>query len=129
MGRRTRDFRSCLRNAELTDLVFKGNNFTWWNKSRTRLVAKKLDRVLVNDKWCNFPVAYATFGEPDFSDHASCGVVLDVVDRSVLRPFKFYNYLLQNQSLKLLIKEQWYSINMVGSNMYRVSKKLQKLKA
>lgn len=35
MDRNTAEFRDCLRTAELSDLVFKGNSFTWWNKSKT----------------------------------------------------------------------------------------------
>lgn len=77
--RNTRAFRDCLRISELEDLNFRGNTYTWWNKCRVRPVAKKLDRILVNDAWSNlFPYAYAIFGEPDFSDHASCGVVLSL---------------------------------------------------
>lgn len=50
VGRRIRDFRDCLLDSELFDLVYKDCSFTWWNKSSTRPVAKKLDRILVNKK-------------------------------------------------------------------------------
>lgn len=33
VDRRTREFRDCLLDSELSDLVYKGNTFTWWNKS------------------------------------------------------------------------------------------------
>lgn len=90
-----RDFRSCFLDAELSDLVYKGNTFTWWNKSKTRPVAKKIDRILTNENWCYlFPSSYGVFGHPDFSDHASCGVVLDEPVTRVKRYFKFYNFLL-----------------------------------
>lgn len=80
--------------------------------------------------WCSvFLGSYANFCEPDFSDHASCGVVLETINKSSVRPFCFYNYLLHIQDFSILIREQWYSINIVGSTMFRVSKKLQKLKA
>ncbi|KAG7548232.1 Reverse transcriptase domain [Arabidopsis suecica] len=130
VGRRIRDFRDCLLDSELFDLVYKGCSFTWWNKSSTRPVAKKLDRILVNDKWCSlFPAAFAFFGEPDFSDHTSCGVVLDAAVLKAKRPFRFFNFLLQNPEFIHVIRELWYSFNVVGSAMYRVSKKLKQLKS
>lgn len=129
VDRRIRDFRCCLLDAELADLVFKGNTFTWWNKSKTRPVAKKIDRILVNERWCtHFPSSFGLFGDPDFSDHVSCGVVIDGAAPIVKRPFKFFNYLLKNSEFLNLIREHWYTVNVVGSNMYRVSRKLKALK-
>ncbi|KAG7547838.1 Reverse transcriptase domain [Arabidopsis suecica] len=129
VGRRIRDFRNCLYECELDDLVYSGNTFTWWNKSSTTPVAKKIDRILVNDCWtAMFPSAFAVFGEPDFSDHACCGVVLRDDSQRTRRPFRFFNYLLHNPHFVDLIREQWYSINAVGSAMFRVSKKLKALK-
>lgn len=48
VDRRIRLFRDCLRFTEVEDLI-RGCTYTWWNKCPTRPVAKKLDRVLVND--------------------------------------------------------------------------------
>lgn len=123
VGRKIRDFRSCLLDAELSDLVYKDNTFTWWNKSKTRPVAKKLDRVLVNESWIiQHPSAMAIFGEPDISDHASCSVLLDPLAQKGRKPFKFFNFLFQNRDFINLIREKWYSLNVFGSAMYRVSK-------
>lgn len=70
----TRLFRETLLEADLADLTCP--LFTWTNKSKTNLIAKKLDRVLVNDEWLTLiPGSIAVFGEPDFSDHAVCGVL------------------------------------------------------
>lgn len=129
VDRHMRDFRDCLAAAELSDMVFRGNTFTWWNKSKTRPVAKKLDRILVNDNWpILFPASHSFFGEPDFSDHASCGVVLDTQKLRVRSPFKFYNFLLLNPDFTTLIEYHWFSLNVSGSTMYRLSKKLKSLK-
>ena len=129
VDRKMRNFRNCLMDAELSDLVYKGNTFTWWNKSKTRPVAKKLDRILVNDSWSStFPTSFGLFGNPDFSDHASCGVVLDEVITKVKRPFKFFNFLLQNPEFPNLVRDNWFSLNVVGSAMFRVTKKLKTLK-
>lgn len=129
VDRHMRDFRDCLAAAELSDMVLRGNTFTWWNKSKTRPVAKKLDRILVNDNWpILFPASHSFFGEPDFSDHASCGVVLDTQKLRVRSPFKFYNFLLLNPDFLTLIEYHWFSLNVSGSAMYRLSKKLKSLK-
>ncbi|CAD5324689.1 unnamed protein product [Arabidopsis thaliana] len=67
VNKRTRDFQECLLDSDLSDLTFRENSFTWWNKSKSRPVAEKLDRVLVNSHWGSvFPEAFAFFGEPDF---------------------------------------------------------------
>ncbi|KAG7551508.1 Reverse transcriptase domain [Arabidopsis thaliana x Arabidopsis arenosa] len=129
VNRRTREFRDCLLTADLVDLTFRGNTYTWWNKSKSRPVAKKLDRVLVNSFWSvSHPNSYALFGDPDFSDHASCGVILDSSSQKEKRPFKFYNFLLQNQDFLPLVAEHWFSFNVIGSSMLRVSLKLKLLK-
>ncbi|CAD5326520.1 unnamed protein product [Arabidopsis thaliana] len=124
-----RDFRDCLLAAELSDLRYKGNTFTWWNKSHTTPVAKKIDRILVNDSWnALFPSSFGIFGSLDFSDHVSCGVVLEETSIKAKRPFKFFNYLLKNPDFLNLVRDNWFTFNVVGSSMFRVSKKLKALK-
>lgn len=104
VDRRTRKFKKCLLEADLVDLNFRGNSFTWWNKRNVKPLAKKLDRVLINDQWLvDFPSAVAMFGLPDFSDHASLSVVLDPQNQKQRKPFKFYNLLLKNHEFIHLI--------------------------
>lgn len=43
VDKRTRAFRQCILDAELSDLNFRRNSFTWWNKSKTLPIAKKLN--------------------------------------------------------------------------------------
>lgn len=129
VNQQTRDFRDCLLDASLMDLTYKGRSFTWWNKRTVNPVAKKLDRILVNDKWLVvFPLSYGFFGPPDFSDHASASIVLNPVMLRQKKPFKFYNFLLQSQDFLDMITGQWVTINTVGSSMFRVSQKLKALK-
>lgn len=124
-----RDFRDCLANSDLADLNYRGNLFTWWNKNVASPVAKKLDRILVNDDWISmFPSSFASFGAPDFSDHASAGVIMNLCGVRQKRSFKFYNFLLQNQDFLPLICLNWFSFNVVGSSMLRLSRKLKLLK-
>lgn len=96
IDKRTRLFKQCLLEANLVDLNFRGNSFTWWNKSKISPVAKRMDRVLVNDQWAIFfPSSVASFGSPDFSDHCPSSVILNTLSPKIKQPFKFFNFLLQ----------------------------------
>ncbi|KAG7537033.1 hypothetical protein ISN44_As13g009590 [Arabidopsis suecica] len=129
VNRRMRDFRDCFEAAELSNLVFRGNTFTWWNKSKTRPVAKKLGRVLVNHHWLLvFPDSLAIFNEPDFSDHACSGAILHQNRLLIRTSFKFYNFLLLNQDFLPLVAGHWFACNVTGSDMFRLSHKLKSLK-
>ncbi|KAG7564362.1 Reverse transcriptase domain [Arabidopsis suecica] len=126
----TRLFRDCLLDAELSDLTYRGCTFTWWNKRTVNPVAKKIDRILVNEQWLlSFPRSFGYFGEPDFSDHASCCITLRLPSQRSRKAFRFQNFLLQNSEFVPLISHQWFSFNFVGSAMYRLSKKLKALKS
>ncbi|KAF8077429.1 hypothetical protein N665_1036s0004 [Sinapis alba] len=46
----TRLFAEATLQAGLVDLSFRGSSNTWWNKRCNDLIAKKLDRVMVNDE-------------------------------------------------------------------------------
>ncbi|XP_010507041.1 PREDICTED: uncharacterized protein LOC104783602 [Camelina sativa] len=61
----TRLFWDCLLHAELADLTYRGCSFTWWNKRSTNPIAKKLDRILVNEDWyLKFPSSFGMFDQP-----------------------------------------------------------------
>ena len=124
-----RELGQCFLDAELVDLNFRGTTFTWWNKQKATPIAKKLDRVLVNEKWQEcFPNAIAYFQDPDFSDHSCSTVSIQPDLQRKKRPFKFFNYLLQNPTFLPTVTEDWFSINVTGSAMFRISEKLRLLK-
>lgn len=125
----TRAFRETLLEASLVDLNYRGSTFTWWNRRKSCPIAKKLDRVLVNDQWSTvFPSSMCQFSEPDFSDHACCGVRLCSASPRAKKPFRFFNYLLKNPEFLPLICVNWFSLNVTGTAMFRVSQKLKALK-
>ncbi|KAL1192897.1 hypothetical protein V5N11_013282 [Cardamine amara subsp. amara] len=67
LDRGTSDFRSCLHEASLVDLTYRGSTYTWWNMSESNPGAKKIDRVLVNALWLDtWSMSFALFSEPDF---------------------------------------------------------------
>lgn len=126
VDRKMREFKECLLEADLSDLNFRGSTFTWW---KLHPIAKKLDRVLANDKWlATHTSACAIFGAPIFSDHASCSVSLSSQQNTRKKPFKFFNFLLTNENFRFVVEEHWFSVNIAGTSMYRVSKKIKSMK-
>ncbi|XP_044464414.1 uncharacterized protein LOC123194970 [Mangifera indica] len=73
------DLNNCCREANLDDLRYMGNHFTWSNSSvGQKRIACKLDRALVNEGWSDvLPDSYAHFLNPSISDHSpyvvNCG--------------------------------------------------------
>ena len=129
MDKNIRGFNQCLLDASLDDLNFRGTTFTWWNKRKLAPLAKKLDRALVNDEWYYmFPSSVAYFGSPDFSDHAVIAITLEPARLRLKQPFRFYNFLIKNEDFLATVCTSWFSFNITGSAMYRVSRKLKLLK-
>ncbi|KAG7551859.1 Endonuclease/exonuclease/phosphatase superfamily [Arabidopsis thaliana x Arabidopsis arenosa] len=129
LDRQTREFSASIQHASLIDLTFRGCSFTWWNKRRVNPVAKKLDRILVNDEWqSSFPLSFGFFGAPEFSDHSPSCITLSYAQPRSKKPFRFFNYLQKSPDFLPLICSSWFSINVVGSDMFRVSYKLRALK-
>ncbi|KAL5798421.1 hypothetical protein ACOSQ2_003241 [Xanthoceras sorbifolium] len=60
------DLHQCLLDIDLFDLPFKGSLYTWSNRRDSeQIIARKLDRVLVNDSWlATFPNSEADFTGP-----------------------------------------------------------------
>lgn len=52
----------------------------------------------------------------------------DNIEQRIKKPFKFYNFLLQNEGFIEMLRELWYSLNVMGSAMLRLSKKLKAAK-
>lgn len=65
------NFRNAIFDANLNDMGFVGNKFTWsMEKDDGSCVREKLDRVLVATSWKDlFPNAVVMHGGYNFSDH------------------------------------------------------------
>lgn len=70
----------------------------------------------------------AFVGAPDFSDHAVISITLEPNRLRSKKPFRFYNFLTQSKDFLPTICASWYTFNITGSAMYRVSRKLKLLK-
>lgn len=85
------NFKECVRDIEVEDLNFSGSLFSWSNKQEgSAFVAKKLDRILVNEFWMeNFGNTLVEFFEGGVSDHAYMLVSVGSVKSFGPKPFKF----------------------------------------
>ena len=112
------EFRMCLQSAQLSDLSFHGHHYTWWNKQEANPIARKLDRLLVNDNWLMaFPLSYSEFKEPEFSDHCLTCIQLGGQLIKKRRPFKFSNFLLDNENFLGIIEDFWRTNYIPGTAM------------
>ena len=88
-----RDFQDSLKKVAVFDHSFNGPNFTWSNHQGEGFVVKKLDRVLINDKWhLTFANSAVEFLSPGDSDHCPALVKLDHPIWSPPKPFKVFNF-------------------------------------
>lgn len=88
-----RDFQEAVRYCSVIDLGYHGPVFTWCNKRQEGLIYKKLDRMLVNDKWLDNYRSYRVFETGDCSDHARGHFSMEAEARGKRKPFKFINVL------------------------------------
>jgi len=130
-----RDFQMAVNHCSITDLAYHGPLFTWSNKRENDLIAKKLDRVLVNDVWLqSFPRSYSVFEAGGCSDHLRCRINLNVGAGAVVkgkRPFKFVNVITEMEHFIPTVESYWNeteAIFMSTSSLFRFSKKLKGLK-
>ncbi|XP_024004813.1 uncharacterized protein LOC112081968 [Eutrema salsugineum] len=122
------DFRDCVDSAGLFDLSIRGNSFTWWNHQEANPIAKKLDRIPINDSWqIKYPLSFAHFGEPDFSDHCPAVIVIGDSQPSK-KPFMFSHFLLNHPEFLPRVAVHWHESSVPRSAMYAISKKLKSLK-
>nr|VDC96516.1 unnamed protein product [Brassica oleracea] len=76
-------FQELVADCNLLDLPYVGSVFTWWNKRGLDLIGF-------------FPNSYAEFDVGGVSDNARCLVTLTVRQASVRKPFKLFNFLIEN---------------------------------
>jgi len=93
------EFNDCLNNLEVLELNFSGCFFTWNNKSEgSNFLARKLDRVLVNEEWlCKFGKTCVDFPPGGVSDHSPAVITVGTLLSFGPKPFKFFNYWLEHK--------------------------------
>ncbi|KAL0292185.1 UNVERIFIED_CONTAM: hypothetical protein Sradi_6999000 [Sesamum radiatum] len=122
------EFQGCLQATGLITLPMQGERFTWHNCSRdSRSLWKRLDRLLVNDRWLtNWPsTTYASLTART-SDHSPLILRGDTTARAV-GMFRFDNYLARSTEFTPSVQRVWQH-RIVGTAMYAVTRKLKALK-
>lgn len=114
----------------MLDLNFSGCFFTWSNKSEgSNFLARKLDRVLVNEEWlCKFGKTCVNFPPGGVSDHSPTVITVGTLLSFGPKPFKFFNYWLEHKNYS-----EWFMTcrnqEFQGVPMYKLCRKLKSLKA
>lgn len=130
------DFRSCISNIEVSDLVMSGLKFTW-NKSPNSPngLLKKLDRVMCNMGFLNrFPNSNAIFLPFVSSDHSPSVLDIPNIPGPKPKPFKFANFLSSKAEFLPAVKDVWekevsgYAMFSLVSKLKLLKKPLRKLK-
>lgn len=122
-------FVSCIQDLGVMDCSFIGPTFTWSNKQAENFLAKKLERVLVNEALMNrFPTAISEVLEPNFFNHCAYRVEFGTPLIFEAGPFKFFNFLLKHKDFQNSVQEVWSSEGLYGYSMFRLYQKLKFLK-
>ncbi|KAL0293492.1 UNVERIFIED_CONTAM: hypothetical protein Sradi_6934200 [Sesamum radiatum] len=122
------EFQGCLQDTGLIALPVQGERFTWHNCSRdSRSLWKRLDRLLVNDRWLmNWPSTTYVSLTARTSDHSPLILRGDTTARTV-GMFRFDNYLARSTEFTPSVHRIWQH-RIVGTAMYAVTRKLKALK-
>ncbi|XP_074313862.1 uncharacterized protein LOC141649060 [Silene latifolia] len=122
-------FRDCLDQCGMIDIPATRSKFTWNNKQGPdSRVFSKLDRFFVDQEWLDcFPDLQAHFHPEGLFDRTPCTVSSSLRECKGRPPFRYYNMWGQAVQFKAIIQQGW-SMNVVGTRMFRVVKKLKALK-
>lgn len=124
----TLEFQKCLRDLEFLDMPHSGPFFTWTNKRTVDLVAKKLDRILVNTYWLHaFPEVTAEFLPLELSDYCA-GRLFSNCTMKRVGQFKFFNFLIRHKDFLTTIQNSWSSTQPFSTLTYQFCKKPKALK-
>ena len=123
-----KEFTECLLNLSLQDHAFTGPLFTSTNRQGEGFLAKKLDRVLINDHWLlAYTQSTVEFLFPGESDHCPAYIKISQDFYSPLKPFKFFNFWTKHPDFLRVVESSWNE-SAIGSSMKVLHMKLKRLK-
>lgn len=121
------DFEACISQAEMEDLRFAGQLYTWSNRREEGPIFRKLDRTIVNLKGENrFPGSVAHFLPAGISGRSPMVVKLAEMPR-VKKAFRFFDFWAECSDFLPLVKEVWRT-EVRGTPMYQLCTKWKRLK-
>ena len=102
------DFNECCYENSLDDLRHSRNMVTWSKAAGESFLARKLDRVLVNNNWlAALPNAAAEFPTAGPSDHSPTIVRFGLVVHHRRPSFKFYNFWAEDSDFLEIVSRSW----------------------
>ncbi|XVE50103.1 hypothetical protein DITRI_Ditri01bG0134600 [Diplodiscus trichospermus] len=124
-----KDFQDCMEQLAVFDHISSGPIFTWSNNQEENFIAKKLDRVLINEAWLyQFNSSREEFLPPRVSDHCSALIQIFHQDESPPKPFKFFNFWVKHPKFLGVVVNSWNE-SVASNPMVVLHKKLKRLKS
>ncbi|XP_050233214.1 uncharacterized protein LOC126681703 [Mercurialis annua] len=122
------EFQNCLDNTNLIELKSRGNKHTWTNNQQGEdRIWRRIDRVLVSEKWLDIFDAEASVLSQGISDHAALIVKFNEPVIFSFKTFRFFNMWDDSKDFMEIVNRSW-RVNMEGHKMYQVVQKLKRLK-
>lgn len=111
------EFGECLNRIEVFDLPFSGCFFTWNNRRGDEaFVARKLDRVLGNEKWLDMvDSTEIEFQVGVLSNHSLVVISLGKLKSFGPKPFKYFGFWSEHEEFLNWVEEGWKIIVEGGS--------------
>ncbi|KAJ9536546.1 hypothetical protein OSB04_un000298 [Centaurea solstitialis] len=124
------DFAAFVEDVDLFDIRFSGIHHTWSQKPKDESgLLRKLDRILANTSFTSsFQDCSARFLPRGISDHSPGVVSFNGKIRKRNFGFKFDNFLVTDAQFLPIVKH-WWSTEINGTFMYKLTSKLKLLKA
>ncbi|XVE56937.1 hypothetical protein DITRI_Ditri04bG0050900 [Diplodiscus trichospermus] len=123
-----KDFQECIEHFAIFHHASVGPFFTWSNKQHENFIAKKLDRVMINEEWlCQFSNSKVEFPPLGVSDHYPALVQIYHSEDFPPKPFKFFNFWANHPEFLGVVGNSWKE-HIEGDPMVVLHKKLKRLK-
>ncbi|GKB13443.1 RNA-directed DNA polymerase, eukaryota, reverse transcriptase zinc-binding domain protein [Tanacetum coccineum] len=124
------EFNDAINSLEVEEICSSGFQFTWTKslKNPKCKILKKLDRILVNDEFMQkFQSAHGVFLPYMISYHSPAVLHIKNGVPKKKSSFRFNNFVVEKPEFLKLVDEAWRE-EMQGCYMYKIVKKLKKLK-
>ncbi|KAL8486469.1 hypothetical protein ACS0TY_023235 [Phlomoides rotata] len=119
-------FEDFIKLSNLLEIKMIGKKFTCYRPDGT--CKSKLDRLLINEEWGNtWPSQILKGGSQTLSDHRPI-FIQEVSKDWGPKPFKLFNWWLQQQSFVNLVESKWRGNVFNGWNAFKLKEKLKALK-